>query len=190
MEEIYSIEVQEVTNAEQPGTGSAEATSVSKFKSGQDRDRAYAELEREFTRRSQRLRELELENESLKAPDPVQEEVEAFLKEFPEAAKAADSIAEALAQQDADSPDALLRAYLKVLTAQQNSQELIRDEEFVYRCAVENPAVKERVVRQYLSTLGREEPVRLHTGGTVPLSPAKRPKDIQEAGTMAQKMLE
>ena len=60
--------MQEENVSEQKGENAGEgAPSLGKFKSVDALVRAYGELESEFTRRSQRLRQLEEENESLRS---------------------------------------------------------------------------------------------------------------------------
>ncbi len=126
--------------AEENEKNEQEGSSVlKKFASVDALAHAYEALEAEFTRRSQRLKELEQRNKEAAAPDMGQ----------PEAP----------------------------------SERADCESETLYRKAVENDAVRARILSDYLSSL---KGVPLMTGeGVGVAAPARKPKSIAEAGNFA-----
>ncbi len=111
------------------------APDTGKFKSVEALMSAYLALEAEFTRRSQRLKELE-GNKAAEAPSP----------------------------------------------------ECLSDEQLV-SAALGNPAVKDRVVGEYLKQVSVGKSVPLIMGGVSCAAPQSTPKSVKEAGALAKNFL-
>lgn len=121
--------------AEAEKTNEKAAPDTGKFKSVEALMSAYLALEAEFTRRSQRLKELE-ENKAATAPSP-----------------------ERLSEEQ--------------LTA----------------AALGNPAVKDRVVGEYLKGVSSGKSVPVIMGGISCAAPQSAPKSVKEAGALAKSFL-
>jgi hypothetical protein len=180
-------------NVEQPvEKGSA----IEKFHSAEDRDTAYAELEKEFTKRSQRLKDLELENGQLRAKQAEQEqqdqyglEVDQFMEQFPEAVEFSAEMAEILeANPHWQGEDALLKAYVRVLSQKNSEQELLKeDEEFIHQAVKSNLGLRDRIVSEYFDAIPPS--VKLPTGSGIPASTYKAPRTLQDAGKLLEDIL-
>ena len=149
------------------------APDLGKFKNVEALARAYRELEAEFTRRSQRLKELEKRaDNSLKTDDAPSK------AEKPEEEAKPD--AEPAPAQSLSEADTAQRT-----TAQKFDTAKEKTENELYEAARNSEAVRLRIIGDYLSSLrGADAP--LMRGGTGTLAPSPvRAKSISEAGTMA-----
>lgn len=148
------MEEENVTTAKE--TGAETAVDLGKFKSVDALKRAYGELEAEFTRRSQRLKELEERSKETDVPKDA--------SAAPETAGSAQTVG----QTEAPS--------LPVSGAAAESETL-------YRAVMENEGVRARVLHDYLQSL-KGVPLLGGSGAGV-TAPAVKPKSFAEAGNLA-----
>ena len=133
------------------------AAELGKFKDVKTLMKAYSDLEAEFTRRSQRLKELEKENKSATAPD-----VEGEPTSLTGVASAPSSKADGTSAP----------------TSQKSDSERIAE-------ALSDKKVRDAVISDYLKGLA-EKTVPLVAGGGAVTAPRNTPKSIKEAGRLAQ----
>lgn len=153
----------ERTQRSAPGEG---APVLGKFADVDALVRAYGELEAEFTRRSQRLKELEKRSKEALTPSGE------ILTPNGENGRPS----ERAQCESADNGHG--RACLQGEGGQNGT-----DNEALYRSVVENEGVRSRIVSEYLSSL---RGVPLMTGaGTGVTAPAHKPRSIAEAGELA-----
>lgn len=182
-----------------------EEDSFGKFKTKEALIEAYNKLEAEFTKRCQLIKELEKEiqalkeNESLKnSPVPLykrdnwREELEKFRTEFPIAERFGKEIGYIITN-DAElavSPNCLERALLNVLIDNfATVDEIIGSDDFYEVYIAGNDDIKNKIINGYLEKLESERmPATIGAGGETPLSPAKKPKNLFEAGVLAKKL--
>ena len=160
----------EAEREKEKGKGSAV---LGKFRDVDALKEAYSALEAEFTRRSQRLKELEKRaDNSLKTDDAPSK------AEKPEEEAKPD--AEPAPAQSLSVADTAQRT-----TAQKSDTAKEKTENELYEAARNSEAVRLRIIGDYLSSLrGADAP--LMRGGTGTLAPSPvRAKSISEAGTMA-----
>ena len=141
---------------------------------------AYGALEAEFTRRSQRLRELEK-----RAENPASG-VAAGTAEKPTAQAEEAGAEKPLPSSEREGP-ALPSDLSEHLRQERTKEESTRDtdENELYEAARRCEGVRLKIVGDYLSSLkGAEAPLMKGGTGTLAVSPAK-PKSISEAGNMA-----
>ncbi|MBR1867941.1 MAG: hypothetical protein IJ800_05115 [Clostridia bacterium] len=187
-----------------PSTHTAEAERVEgvtfgKFKDPRSLVRAYESLEAEFTRRSQRLKQLERESQAkgeTRSSDPVpfdatggnDDAKEIFLKRFPRA-KALSSEIAAFAVNDNDfTAGNLERAYARLLEREiDRSENKLNDRDFLIKKIREDPTVANEIVKSYLKDLASAKPKVAFGGGTALAMPPRKPKNLEEAATMTQK---
>lgn len=234
----------ETKEREQTEAVKNDEVSYGQFASGEELFKAYKSLQSQFTRRSQRLRELERENQSLKEQalngaggednscgscyeqggkpteekceavqnetgsgasdggetscgaslseeEEIAERVEKFLRYNPRAASYAAEIA-AEAADAGDAEDGFLeRAFISALLKQIDLGKR-RDEsdDYIFERASRSPAVKERLIREYLGEIIKNPSVTLISrSGLTATTPPLKPKDIEEAGRMAAAVL-
>lgn len=167
---------------------------VSKFKNPEELAKAYGELEKEFTRRSQRLAKLEKE---LREKETVGEEnweqiVDKFFIKTPAAKPFAKDMAKEIIADPTlrDGSDCLEVALTRVLLSKYRApEEMLSDGQFLKDHVLNSDAVKKAVIEDYLSGLkeGRP-PVVMSFGGEATLSPKSKPRTIEEAGAMFTKI--
>ena len=163
-----------------------EENSYGKFNSAEELLKAYSALESEFTKRSQRLRELE----NKQATESKKEEVRSFMERYPVAEKFMDELNEEIAKTasaDKGYEGALLNVLARnVMTA----EEMAQDKKVISR-VLSDEENKEYVINGYLDRIRENSSFKsLPKGGAIPVAPAYRPRSIKEAGEIAKKILE
>jgi len=176
---------------------------------------AYLSLQAEFTRKSQRLAELEksnLSSDSLALPSKMSEEasenrdlplykkegwkgkVAAFLKDNPEAKSEVSKISRILLNNKtiAKSDDCLMLAYkLALADKYKDPASLVSDEAFLENYILDNPRANELIISKYKNSLkNRPTAPAVITGQPTDLAktPAKKLNTLSEAGEVLRKM--
>lgn len=164
-----------------------------KFRNPNELAKAYAELEREFTRRSQRLAEAERalgEREAEYDPDGPRWKatVEKFFDRIPSARPfAADMAAEIAAHPEMRGErDCLYRALVGVLAAKfRTPEQMLGDGQFLKEYVLTSETVRKAVLESYLAGLrAGMPPVVMLGGGQSATAPRRNPKSIEEAGNL------
>lgn len=161
------------------------SVSLGKFKDAQSLFDAYNSLQSEFTRRCQRVKELERENERLN-------------KEITNASK--NNLSSGVIEQE-DVKKVAENTSLKVndgteeILAQQSLQEQIdyyKSREYLFDALNKNQDVKDEIINGYLSSVQSSKPtVKLMTGnGSSVVTPPSKPKTLVEAGEIARQIFE
>ena len=160
--------------------------------------RAYDSLESEFTRRSQRLKELEREAEKKTTEErenssnlnltPREEEnaYETFIKRFPRAVAFSEKLT---AESSGEEPEEtnMERTYIGILESQLEEREnKLKDRDFLLGAVREDPTISDEVVNSYLKKLISSKPQAVFGGGKAIIAPPKRPKGLTEASKMAE----
>ncbi len=169
-----------------------DAQSCFKFKNPEELLKAYRELEKEFTRRSQRLAQLENGGEiKERSEEEWKQKVEEFFNKTPTAKPFAKDIAkELIAHPELKSRDGCLdTALTRVLVEKYRSPEqLLLDGEFLNKYVLSSPTVKKAVVESYLRDLEAGiPPVVLCDGGEINIAHSSKPKTVSEAGALFYK---
>ena len=64
------------------------------------------------------------------------------------------------------------------------------DDEFLNNYIFSNQKIKDKIVKDYLSRITQDSPIKLENGGgNITLSPPKKPATIQEAGNLAKSII-
>ncbi len=162
-----------------------------KFKDLETLLRAYDSLEAEFTRRSQRLKELEREAERTEQRETAQKssqgekeyDLETFMERFPRAKTYYEKFTAA------DGGDAE-RTYIGILEKEISEKESkLNDKAFLLSAASEDPTVSGEIVNAYLKKLINSKPQTLFGGGNALVAPPRRPNSLSEASLMAENYL-
>ena len=188
------------------GKDNESAASVGKFASSEELLKAYKNLEAEFTRKCQQLKESERRSEPaaesaadagsapLYESEEWDDKVAAFLGEYPIAEEYAKDIAKLLSEDRAlaGQENCLEIALGKVLAKNYRRPEsIVEDEAFLEEHVYRNDKIRDRVIRDYLEGLSSlaGAPKTLPHGGAAAIIPPSRPRTIEEAGAMAEKMI-
>lgn len=180
-----------------------EGSPIGKFKSVEALMNAYQNLEKEFTQKCQKVKEL---TEKLDAKDNMEqsipeyqqdgwdEKVKNFFASHPMAKNYVAEISEELSTNEslAKASNSLESALTKVLAKKFVPYEtLIEDEDFLEKYIYQNKHVSEKIIEKYLDGLQTEKALPLISSrgaGTVS-SPIKKPKTITDAGKMVEAYL-
>ncbi|HHT83077.1 MAG: hypothetical protein ACOYEC_05980 [Christensenellales bacterium] len=161
--------------------------SYGKFNRLEDLVNAYNSLEAEFTKRSQRLKELE---EKQLADNRWETKVNEFMEKYPVAAELTAEIAQEIKDKDLiSSENCLEKALLSVLTARYKPPSEQAKDEKVKEEVLKDDKIKDRIINDYLSALNHILPKTLPKGGELPVKAPAKPANIYEAGKAALDML-
>ena len=182
------------------GTDTTKSSSpYGKFKDADSLYSAYNELQSEFTRKCQRLSELEskvVDNVESSAPtcDDTnwQDYVNEFLKTHKHAMLYSKDISEELIKDKSlkGSKHGLEIAYSKVLENKHRTLgDIIKDEAFLKDYVYSNEDIKKEIINNYLKSLNRAPTILGETGQGVTLTPYKKPTSLSEARSVVEDML-
>lgn len=174
---------------------------MDKFKNIEALQVAYKNLEKQFTQKCQKVKELseklaQSDNAEASAPEYAKDTWESKVEEFfalhPEAKEYADEISEVLSSDEkiANSNHSLDFALTKVLSQKfVPYKTLIKDEKFLNEYVYNNAEISEKIVKDYLDNLSNNMamPLMSSSSGTGTFSsPVSKPKTIKEAGKVAE----
>ena len=184
-EEQQTIEQQ---NTEQQAE-QKEEHKYGKFKNPEELLKAYGELEKEFTRRSQKLKELEnASEEAFKSEEDWRAAVDKFFEETPSAKAFSKDIANEIISHPELKKDknCLSIALTRTLVSKfRTPEQLLSDGQFLNDYVLKSQAVKDAVIAEYLRDVREgKPPLVLGGGGKQFATSAKSPKTIEEAGFM------
>ncbi len=171
-------------------TEQKEDISLKKFKNPQELLKAYNELEREFTRRSQRLKELEkAEQKSTEIKgDDWKSKVDKFFSTTPSAKVFAKDIARKIIDNPSlkGEENCLQIALNEVLIDNfRTPEQLMQDGQFLNDYVFNSREVKDAIIANYLKDIANSTPPStLSSGGVDMIAPNLKPKSIHEAGLM------
>ena len=160
-----------------------ENLSIGKFKDVKSLFDAYNSLQAEFTRRCQKVKELERENERLN-------------NEITSASKSS-----LLDGENIEGEKVAQSSPLKVddgqeeLSTEKSLKEQIdyyKSSEYLFDAISQNQSVKDEIINRYLSSVQSSKPtVKLMTGnGQSVVTPPSKPKTLVEAGEIARQIFE
>ena len=176
---------------------------IQKFKSLESLEKAYINLEKEFTKKCQELKTLKQinsdnaevkqnadEQQNITAPQldlqSWEEKVKDFFEKNPQAKTFSKQISEILSSEQSINEQSLEKAFEKVkLDNFKTKQEMIQDESFISEYVLNNEEIKQRIIKEYLSNIMQNKKVALissNDGSSVMVSPKNKPKSLKEAG--------
>ena len=194
-------EVHTAVAEEDLGNGKQTET-YGRFKDAKGLLDAYNSLQSEFTRRCQRVRELEREIEKIKSTeqpikDSVQfsngEECKGFLSRFPEAQQHLESLYSIAATNGDESHGRLERAFIdKLKTDIKNQYEYFTSKDYLDSVLRVSEDLKDEIIRGYLDKIyATKSNVPLISGdGKACITPPSNPKNIAEAGNIAKQIFD
>ena len=186
----------------------SESSNFGKFKDATSLLNAYNNLEKEFTKKSQKLSELTKLNEQIKEnvvdseslpifkQSSWQTKVNQFLANNPDAKKYSKEIANMLLSDTdlAKNPKCLDYAYATIeLKNKVKPADLLNDPNFI-KDILENQTIKDKIVSEYLKSVSlNKHNLRFISGEPNSISltkPNNKPKTIKEASNVLKKLLQ
>ena len=179
-------------NLEQPienNLGSKE--DIGKFKDTESLLKAYNNLQAEFTKKSQRLAELETENEQKQKEKVRQAEIDKQVDEFAAKFDIVKPFSSALKETLTNTTDAdLAEESVKMIAKNyKRAEDYATDEEFLTNYIFSNAEIKDKIIKDYLSKVTQNSPIKLESNGNILLSKPAQPTTIAEAGKLAKTII-
>ncbi|MFA6866658.1 MAG: hypothetical protein WCR54_03990 [Clostridia bacterium] len=170
--------------------------SYGKFKNAEELYKAYNALEGEFTKRSQKLKQLEKTSkpEILDPPTATWEDkVTKFMSDYPIAGNFAKDLANTVATDEkyVKNDNGLEKALVDVLSGKiKSKQDMAIDQEIV-EMVLKSDDNKKKVIDDYINSLSTPNLPKILpvAGGAIPCSESK-PSNFSDASKLAQKYLE
>lgn len=188
------VDISKTQNSETESAESAQENNeineqkIGKFKNPQELLRAYSELEKEFTKRSQKLKALESGKSAPVTEGDFKVAVDKFFTKIPSAKAFAKDIANEILLDPSLKNDAncLDVALLRVLTDKfRTPEQLMEDGQFLNDYVFRSEKVRDAIVADYLDGVRKGSlPYTLHGDGMQCVAPKVKPKSIEEAGFM------
>ena len=180
------------------GDGSKE---FGRFSTASELLSAYNSLESEFTRRCQKLKELERENERLVG---VEQSIKnsakkdfqggkVFKERYPETNEIISSLYEIAAKSGDEAEGFLERAYVNYLKGEiENQKSYYSSNGYLLETAGKNQAVKDEIIREYLMGVSDSKPTvgRFKGNGEGLVTPPSKPKTLSDANRIANIIFE
>ena len=159
-----------------------EGISYGKFKSADTLYEAYCELEKEFTKKCQKVNELSKANDY-----DIDQRVKDCIRVNPKLQDYADKIADIYAEGGVAEVN-----LAKMLNGMINAPvDIINDAKFLDEYVYNNVEIKNNIISAYLEEKAQNKlPKCLTNRGKTLLTPVARPKSLAEAGRIAQDILE
>ena len=191
---VAQIEIKTQTNKTAQGVAESadkqdKKQSFGKFKNPEELLKAYLELEKEFTKKSQKLKTLEASNDE---QDFDEESFKAAADKFFDETPSAKPFAKDIAIKIMEQPDlkrdknCLSVALVKVLIDKfRTPEQLMQDGQFLKDYVLSSSKVKDAIINEYLQGLKEgQPPITLSANGMQCVAPSKKIRSIEEAGRM------
>ncbi len=177
-------------NLEQPQlNGSKE---FGKFKDAESLLQAYNNLESEFTKKSQRLANLEneriLEAHEREKQTNIERKVEDFTTKFELAKPFKSALKESLSNDENSNLEEV--ALSLISKSYKSAQDYASDEEFLNNYIFSNKEIKEKIIKDYLKNITQNSPIKVSSSASnISLTPPSQPQTISEAGRLAKSII-
>ncbi|NLL56368.1 MAG: hypothetical protein GX242_04040 [Clostridiales bacterium] len=164
--------------------------SFGKFRNAEELLKAYNSLESEFTKRSQKLRELE---QQVPKKTDWESKVATLYQKYPQANDYTEEIISEIANNETliNEESCLENALISVLSKKVMTKEQAASDQDVVNMVLERPENKEKIIASYIDSIKNSNLPKTFpkAGGAIPVTPNK-PTTLSEAGRIAQKYLE
>lgn len=170
-----------------------------KFKSLETLLKAYTDLEKEFTKKCQKIKELsnvETSTSTESVPQYQQENWHQVVKDFflthPDAVEFANDMSNVLSSDKviASSNNSLEQALTRVKAGKfKPENEIVKDENFLKNYVLNNVEIREKIITDYINGILNTQTAPLiskNGGGTFSIAPKQKPTSILEAGKIAE----
>ena len=163
-----------------------------KFKDAESLLKAYSNLEAEFTKKSQKLAQLETETNRQKEEEnrliELDKKVDEFVTKFDSVKPFSSALKESLRSQENTN---LEEEAIRLLSNNYKSAEAyVNDGEFLNNYIFSNKEIKDKIIKDYLSNITQNSPIKLEkSSGSISLTPPKQPATIKEAGKLAKSII-
>lgn len=166
---------------------------LGKFKDVQSLLKAYNSLQTEFTKKSQRLSELENSKTEFSREEKINQAINNLEQNHNIANKFYKELRECAKNADTENLNQVVQEELLTRLEQtyKTAEEYASDKEFLQNYVYNNNEIRDNIIRDYLSNLTNATPVKVasNVSSSIPLSPPNSPLTIQEAGRLAKNII-
>lgn len=166
---------------------------LGKFKDVESLMKAYNSLQSEFTKKSQRLSELENEIKPLAKSDKVNAILEEVFSKYSVNGDFKEKLKETLIKEDSENLERTAEQNLLKLLAEnyKSPESLVCNEQFLSDFVFNNAHIKETIIKEYLDKLQSVPNIKVSTNfnSSIPATPPNVVKTIDEAGNIAKSMI-
>lgn len=164
---------------------------IGKFKDAESLFKAYNNLQAEFTKKSQRLAELETESEQKQKAQARQAEIDKQVDEFAAKFDIVKPFSSALKATLTNTENAsLAEESVKILAKNcKRAEDYAKDSEFLNNYIFSNEEIKDKIIKDYMSKITQSSPIKLESNGNILLSKPTSPSTIAEAGKLAKTII-
>lgn len=184
----------EEENAKQTDSENLNGSIYGKFKDAKNLLEAYNSLQGEFTRKSQKLAEIQKKYDEIAAFSKQEEGLGDILSAESDSDKYKKEIEEMLAKKENISslPNKYRVAFEMIKETESRLAESLNSQEFYDKYISKNDEIKNKIISEYLSKLNNiSAPPKILSGNSsrVYFCPSEKPKTVKEAGEIFSKML-
>ena len=163
-----------------------------KFKDAESLVKAYSSLEAEFTKKSQKLAQLESEKNTQILEQSrlaeIDKRVDDFVTKFEKIKPFSSALKESLKTQENVNLEE--EAITLLSNNYKRAEDYINDSEFLNNFIYSNKEIKDKIVKDYLSSITQNSPIKVdRSSSSITLTPPKQPTTIQEAGKLAKSII-
>lgn len=175
----------------------SEGSSLGKFKDEESLLNAYNNLQAEFTRKCQKLSQLEKEMSAPQTPiyktQDWQQKVSDFLSSHSEAKPFASEISQKIIENPSlcSGENALNLAWAEIISKKYKPvEELLSDDKFVNEYVLNNEQIKKKVLEDYINNLrqGKLPPIQTSHMGKYAFQTQKKANTLSEAKQLVEDM--
>ena len=195
------VQATEVENCQGISSQAEDGSQLGKFKDAQSLLSAYNNLQAEFTKKCQKLSELEKISDLQKSePVPVfnhedwTNKVSDFLQKNEDAKNYASEISEFIMNNPEirDKDDALDLAWAKVVQQKYVAPEkLVSDDGYIQKYIMTNPDIKQKILKEYVKQIQSTTPppvISVQSGGNIAFAKNKQPITLGEAKSLVEEI--
>lgn len=166
---------------------------LGKFKDVESLLKAYNSLQTEFTKKSQKLSELENSNTEFTREERLTKAIKQLEQNHNIATRFSNEIKTALQDKETGDYETCVKDELikNLAKTYKTADEYIADEEFLNKFVYSNKNIRDNIIRDYLTSLTNITPVKVmsNISGSIPVSPPNIPTTIKDAGRLAKNII-
>lgn len=164
---------------------------IGKFKDAESLFKAYNNLQAEFTKKSQRLADLEMQNETALKEQNRQAEIDKKVEEFVAKFDIVKPFSSALKATLTNTENAnLAEESVKMIAKNyKRAEDYATDSEFLNNYIFSNAEIKDKIIKDYLSKVTQNSPIKVEGNDNILLSKPTQPSTIAEAGRLAKTII-
>lgn len=182
-----------VEESSQEITPKSVSTKYGKFQDAESLVKAYNSLQAEFTKKSQRVSELENLVKPATKLEKINAIVERWTSQYSCLKPFGEQLKDNLSNAESDDLEKLAEQNVINMLAEQivSPENLVKNKEFLLNYVFNNEDVKTTFLTEYLAKLKTVPKVKVSTnfGSSIPLTPAQKIKTIGEAGKIARSII-